>query len=140
MIEIFELEKDIKVFYVTATSFPAGIKEATDKLHSLFPFSQERNIFGLSRPENGGGIVYRAAAEELEPGEAEKLNSETLIIKKGKYNSIKVVDFRKDFMAIDRAFKELLKQPNLDPEGYCVEWYSSNEKSVKCMIRLDEQP
>jgi hypothetical protein len=41
-------------------------------------------------------------------------------------------------MAIDRAFKELLEQPNLDPQGYCVEWYSSNEESVKCMIRLDE--
>ena len=36
------LEKDIKVFYVTATSFPQGIGEAAQKLHSLFPFSAER--------------------------------------------------------------------------------------------------
>ncbi|MDO6435702.1 hypothetical protein Q4E93_34125 [Flavitalea sp. BT771] len=134
--EILELEKDIKVFYITARSFPEGIKEATDKLHSLFSFSEKRNIFGLSRPENGREIVYRAAAEELEVGEAERLNCETLIIKKGMYYSLTIHDFRKDIMAIDRAFKELLKQANLDPEGFCVEWYGTTDESVKCMIRF----
>jgi hypothetical protein len=130
-----ELEKDIKVFYITASSFPEGIKEATDKLHSLFPFSEKRKIFGLSRPEDSRGIVYRAAAEELEAGEAERLNCETLIIKKGRYHSITIHDFRKDIMAIDSAFKELLKQPDLDPEGFCVEWYGTTDQSVNCMIR-----
>ena len=133
--EKLELEKDIKVFYVTARSFPEGIKEATDKLHSLFSFSEQRKIFGLSRPEKGREIVYRAAAEELEVGEAERLHCETLIIKKGRYYSITVHDFRKDLMSIDRAFKELLKLPDLDPQGYCVEWYSTTDESVRCMIR-----
>ncbi|MES2112523.1 MAG: transcriptional regulator [Bacteroidota bacterium] len=136
--KVFELEHDIKVFYVTAASFPEGIKEATDELHSLVPFSPDRKIFGLSRPENGGGIIYRAAAEELEIGEAGKLKCDTLIIKKGSYYSITINDFRKNIMAIDAAFKELLKQPDLDPEGYCVEWYATNEESVRCMIRIKE--
>ncbi|NOT94358.1 hypothetical protein [Ferruginibacter sp.] len=132
------LEKDIKVFYVTATSFPQGIGEATQKLHSLFPFSTERKIFGLSRPENNKEIIYRAAAEEMFEGEAEKLNCKTLIIPKGKYIAILVNDFRKDVMSIDRAFQQLLKHPNLDPQGYCVEHYATDQEAVTCMIRLDK--
>ncbi len=133
------LEKDIKVLYVTATSFPQGIGEATQKLHSLFPFSVERKIFGLSRPEHNKGIIYRAAAEEMFEGEAEKLNCKTLIIPKGKYITVLVNDFRKDVMSIDRAFQELLKHPNLDPQGYCVEHYSPTKEEVTCMIRLDDR-
>ena len=132
------LDKDIKVFYVTAKSFPQGIGEATSRLHNLFPFSKDRRIFGLSRPEKNGGIVYRAAAEEMSEGEAKNLKCETLIIPKGKYIAITVADFRKDIMSIDRAFKKLLNEANLDPQGYCVEWYSSDKEEVICMIRLDE--
>lgn len=136
--EKITLDRDIKVFYVTAKSFPAGIKDAADELHRIVPFSRERNYFGISRPENGGAIVYRAAAEEMENGEAKKFNCDTLLLKKGKYISLTVNDFRKDIMAIDGAFKELLEQPDLDPQGYCVEWYSTDKESVKCMIRLNQ--
>ena len=136
--EKVRIEKNIKVFYVTATSFPEGIAEATGKLHSLFPFSQERKIFGLSRPENGGAIVYRAAAEEMEKGEAERLGCETLIVKKGNYVSLTVNDFRKEPMAITKAFEQLLAEPNLDPQGYCVEWYVTDKEAVNCMIRLEK--
>ncbi len=136
--EKFNLKDDIKVFYVIAKSFPEGIPEAIDKLHSLFDFSKERKIFGLSRPENNNGIVYRAAAEEMYGGEAEQLNCDTLIIPKGEYLAINISDFRKDAMSIDRAFQELLKEPNLDPKGYCVEWYSPVKEEVMCMIRLDK--
>ena len=132
------LETDINVFYVTANTFPEGIGEAFEKLHSLFPFSRERRIFGLSRPENNDGIVYRAAAEEMYEGEAEKLQCNRLILPKGKYIALDVIDFRKDLMSIDRAFKQLLHQPNLDPQGYCVEQYASDSEAITCMIRLDE--
>lgn len=132
------LDKDFKVFYVTATSFPQGIREAVDKLHSLFPFSPARKIFGLSRPENGGEIVYRAAAEELEEGEGRLYHCDTLIISKGKYTSARVENFRQDPLAIDRTFKELLKHPDLDPNGYCVEWYETEGAGVTCMIRLKD--
>ena len=135
--ETFILENDIKVFYVTATSFPDGIKEAHEKLHSLIPFSKERRYFGVSRPENNSHIVYRAAAEEMKEGEAEKLNRKTLVLKKGKYISLTVKDYMKDLSSIEQAFKQLLSYPSLDPQGYCVEWYL-NEKDVKCMIRLKD--
>ncbi len=136
--ETIRIDEDITVFYVTAFSFPEGIPDATKKLHSLFPYSKERGIFGLSRPENNGNIVYRAAAEEMEEDEAAKFMCETLIIKKGNYVFLLVDDFRKDVMGIDRAFKQLLLAPNLDPQGYCVEWYNSEKESVRCMIRLNE--
>jgi predicted transcriptional regulator YdeE len=136
--EKISLDKNIKVFYVTAKSFPEGIPEATNKLHSLFSYTIKRRIFGLSRPENNDGIVYRAAAEELSDGEAEKLGCETLIIPKGQYVAIPVSDFRKDIISINRAFQKLLKEPNLDPQGYCLEWYASDKEEVTCMIRLDE--
>jgi predicted transcriptional regulator YdeE len=136
--ETIKLDNNIKVFYVTAKSFPEGIADATQELHSLFPFSKERKIFGMSRPENDGKIVYRAAAEELKEGEAAKLNCNTLIIKKGNYICLTVNDFREDIRSIDKAFKQLLKEPDLDPEGYCVEWYDTEKEAVKCMIRLDE--
>jgi hypothetical protein len=133
--EKIRIEKDINVFYVTAKSFPEGIQEAHQKLHALIPFSNDRKYFGISRPEQGSGIIYRAAAEELEQGEAERFKLETLVLKKGDYMSITIKDYAKDIMSIDRAFKELLALPDLDPQGYCVEWYYHGN-DVRCMIRL----
>jgi hypothetical protein len=134
--ETITLDKDIKVFYVTAKSFPDGIMEAHKKLHALVPFSADRKYFGISRPENGA-IVYRAAAEELTPGEAEKLNCDTLVLKKGKYICSTINDYMKDVQSIGRCFKELLSRPDIDPQGYCVEWYFT-DKDVKCMVRLKQ--
>ena len=81
--EEMTLENDIKVFYITAKSFPDGITEAHKKLGELVPFSADRTYFGISRPENCT-IVYKAAAEERNESEAEKLNFDTLVLEKGK--------------------------------------------------------
>ena len=132
--ETITLENDIKVFCVTADSFPEGIMEAYKKLNEKIPLSSVKRIFGLSRPENGN-IVYKAAAEVNDTSEAEKIISDTLVIKKGNYISFTIYDYMKDLHAIGKAFKELLSNTGIDPEGYCVEWYVS-EKDVKCMIRL----
>jgi hypothetical protein len=130
------LVNDIKVIYVTAASFPDGVLDAHKKLHSMIPFYTDRKYFGISRPENGKNtIIYRAAAEELHPGEAEGLKCETLILKKEKYATITINDFMKDVTGIQKAFQKLLSYPELDPQGYCVEWYI-NDTDVKCMIRL----
>lgn len=134
--ETLTIDKDIKVFYVTAASFPEGIMDAHRKLHSLIPFSVERKYFGISRPENGA-IVYRAAAEEMEEGEAQKLMCETLVLKKGKYISVTLENYREDLTSIKKTFDLLLTRTDLDPQGYCVEWYL-NQQEVKCMIRLKD--
>ena len=133
--ETITLDNDITVFYINATSFPGGIMDAHEKLHALVPFSTDRRYFGISRPENGV-IVYRAAAEEITPGEAKQFNCETLILKKGKYICLTVIDYAKDLQSIERSFEKLLAYPGIDPQGYCVEWYM-NGKDVKCMVRLN---
>jgi hypothetical protein len=137
--ETIILQEDIKIFYVIAESFPTGIPAAMHKLHRLIGNSPERRIFGVSRPENGGDILYRAAAEELVPGEADNLKCDSMHIKKGKYVTKNVSGLPQNIPAISNTFEELLKIPNLDPEGFCVEWYANNMNEVKCMIRLADK-
>jgi AraC family transcriptional regulator len=132
--ETINMENDISVLYVTASSFPSGILEAHQKLQAIVPFTSERRMFGISRPENGK-IVYRAGAEELVAGEGAKFGCETLVLKKGTYIQKTVHDYVKYIDAIGIAFDELLKNPQIDQEGYCVEWYL-NSTHVKCMVRL----
>ncbi len=132
------IDKDIKVVYVNATSFPDGIMAAHEKLHTLLPYNADRGYFGLSRPENGGDIVYKAAAEELVSGEAESLGLDTITLKKGNYASITVNDYMKDMTAIGTAFQQLIALPDIDPQGYCVERYLS-QTNVRCMVRLADQ-
>jgi hypothetical protein len=135
--ETITLDTDIKVLYTTAASFPDGIVEAHEKLHLLIPFSEERKYFGISRPE-GDGIVYRAAAEELYPGEAARFKLATLILKKGRYICITVKDYISNLPDINHAFTNLIEQSEIDPMGYCVEWYYNN-RDVRCMVRLDDE-
>ncbi|MGY3213511.1 transcriptional regulator [Mucilaginibacter sp. HD30] len=135
--ETIKLDNDITVMYVNATSFPDGVLAAHQKLHSLIPFSTERKYFGLSRPEGGDLIVYKAAAEVLESGEAEKLNLQTIIIKKGNYISATLHDYMKDLPAIGNTFQQMIVRSDIDPQGYCVEWYLS-DKDVQCMVRLQD--
>jgi len=127
-------ENDIKVFYVEAESFPDGIEAAHKKLHELVPFSDKRKYFGISRPENGH-IVYRAAAEEVIIGEAERLNCKILVLEKGNYISVTIEDYMQHIEGIGMAFEELLSLTGIDQQGYCVEWYF-NDKDVRCMLRL----
>jgi hypothetical protein len=133
--EIITIDNDIEAMYVTASSFPEGVLAAHQTLHALIPYSENRRYFGLSRPENNGGIVYRAAAEEINDGEAGQLNLGAITLKKGRYVSLLVKDFMKDISGIEKAFNQLLAYPGLDPQGYCVELYLS-QKDVQCMIRI----
>ena len=135
--ETIQLEQDIPLLCVTATSFPEGIAEAHQRLHAVIPFSEERRYFGISRPENGT-IIYRAAAEELQEKEAERLNCDLHILKEGNYACITVYDYVSDVRVISNAFETLLAHPDLDPDGCCVEWYYTG-RDVRCMVRLLEQ-
>jgi len=133
--ETMNIDNDLHVFYVAAASFPNGVKAAWEQLHSVAPLSPGRKFYGLSRPENGGGIQYKAATEELFANEGAKHNYPTHIIRKGKYIYLDVHNYMQDLPGIGNAFQQLLAQPGLDPQGYCVEWYMS-AKEVRCMIRL----
>lgn len=133
--ETYTLERDIKVIYVQAESFPNGIKPAFDKLHSLLESHTGRNFFGISHPEGHGKITYKAAVEESYNGEGENLGCPTFIIRKGRYIGIYIKDFMKNIPAIGNAFQELLQHPEIDPDGYCLEIYQGMAH-VKCLAPL----
>jgi len=135
--ETFILDTNINVLCVTAKSFPEGVMEAFDKLHSLVPFDEKRRLFGISRPNKQGKIIYKAALEELHQGEAEKVGCESFVIQKGKYIFLDRADFMKNLQSIGEAFHELISQSNIDPNGYCLEWYLNDNKDVRCLVRLD---
>lgn len=127
-----ELNNDITVICVTASSFPDGIVPAFDTLHQLL--SGKRKSYGISWCDKGT-IIYKAAAEELSGDEAPGL--ERFILKKGTYISIDIPDFMNNISAMGEAFQKLVADPRTDPDGICVEWYF-NEKDVKCMVRIIE--
>lgn len=129
------LDKDIEIFCVRSTSFPQGIGEAHQKLQSIVPFDPKRKYFGVSAPENGREIVYRAGSDELQKGELNGRNLESFTVKKGNYIYIDVKDYMKSPLAIAEAFRKLLSDPNIDPQGCCVEWYMGNA-TCRCMVRL----
>ncbi len=132
---LFQLEKDIQVVCVQAESFPEGVMAAHQKLHSIISHDVDRRYFSVSFGSADGTIIYKAGAETHDPNEAETLNLEPFIIKKGNYNSILIQDYMNNIPAIGAAFQELLKYPRIDPQGACIEWYISN-KEVQCMVRL----
>ena len=133
--DTFILENDISVFYVKAASFPDGVLAAHQKLHGLIPYSSERKYFGITNPDATGTILYRAAAEELSLDDANKLNLEKFVIKKGNYLSLIIHNYMNDIQSIGKAFGEMLSNPEIDSNGACIEWYLS-DKDVLCMIRL----
>lgn len=70
----YNLEKNIRVMCVPATSFPEGVMDAYKKLQSLIADSKDRRYFGISHPNKTGAIIYKACAEEKIEGESKKLD------------------------------------------------------------------
>ena len=134
--EKYIIEKDIKTFYVAATSFPDGVLKAHQTLHAMLPSAGGRNFYGISFPGKNRNIIYRAAVEESYAGEAEKYNCETFIIRKGTYMSQTIKDFMKDVSFVAKTFQQLLAHPQLDHDGYCLEIYP-NETDMICMVKLN---
>ena len=132
--EITSLDKDILVHCVTATSFPDGVQQAHQALHALIPFDVKRKYFGLSWPDKDGKIIYKAAAEELNPGELSKHLLETITLPKGSYLYIDIHDFMKNIPAIGAAFQQLIHDDRIDPAGCCIEWYI-DENLCRCMVK-----
>ena len=132
-----KIEKDIKVFYIQAKSFPDGVLEAFQKMHSLIEFPPQRRNFGISQPENGQ-IVYKVASEELIKGDLEKHNLNEFIIPHGEYIGIEIKNFRDDLSSIKKAFDKLIDSPDIDKNGYCIEEYKGTD-DVFCMVRLKDK-
>ena len=130
-------DKEISVCCVAASSFPDGVLAAFQTLHGKLDHKEERQHFGISHGLPDGGILYLAAATELNPGEAEALRLERFTIQKGPYLGLIIQDYMKDLGEIGRTFHRLLQSPELDPEGYCLEIYTG--KNVQYLVKLKNE-
>lgn len=129
------LENDIRVLCVKASSFPEGVMAAHEQLHRVFGPAGKRRFFGISHPDESGSIVYKAAAEQLNGAEPVASGYEAFTIRKGKYFSEFIPDFCADVQLVGKTFGALLKHPQLDPRGYCLEIYE-NDRDVLCLVPL----
>lgn len=135
--ETYEKNNDILVFCITAKSFPEGVKEAHQKLHSLYPPTPERKYYGISFM-NHNTIVYKAAVGFTTPEEAKSSRLEPYIIRKGKYSGKVIENFMDDISSVGTTFQTLLNDPHLDPNGYCLEEYL-NLTTVRCSVKLKDE-
>jgi hypothetical protein len=133
--EIFKIEKDIRLLTIKARSFPDTIKEAFDLLEKNVPYTDKRIFFGLSKPE-GGKIVYRAAITAEPEEEADQYKLEEFTLKQGIYLTEKINNWMNAPQQIGPVFEKLLQDSRLDLSSYCVEWYQGND--VLCMVKIKE--
>ena len=131
----FTFQEDAPVVCVTASSFPDGILEAHQKLQASLPNHERRHFYGISWPAKDGTIIYKAAAGIMDSDTGQIDGLERFTIKNGPYNSFYITDYRQNLSSIQKAFEVLTKQHEVDPNGYCLEWYV-NENDVKCMVPL----
>jgi hypothetical protein len=124
------------VYCNTAASFPEGVLKAHQILHQIYPSSEGRHFFGISRPVNGE-IEYKAAVS-LAPGEQPVTDRfERFVIKKGLFLSSTIHNFMDNIPSIQKTFEHLVKDPRVDHDGYCLEEYP-DEKNMICMVTLDD--
>ena len=133
-IDIIVFDQNVYIYGQKAKSFPNWVAEAHDIIHTKTSHDQDRNYFGISRPDEKWNISYRAAADEIEIWELDDKWLEEIILLAWDYASIYITDFVNNMWAIKQAFDLLIKRPDIDPEWYCVELYE--DKDVRCMIRL----
>jgi predicted transcriptional regulator YdeE len=133
--ELYYLKEDVKVFGVQVKTFPDGIGEAFDALVKMIPGGFNRSYYGISYME-GNDIIYKAMAEEVIDGEAEKYNYERFTIKKGEYLAVTVMDWLQKTGSIKDVFHDMMQDSRADNSSPCVEWYK-NDNEMICMLKTN---
>lgn len=137
-IEVMEkltLEKNLNVFGMEVTTFPAGIEEAFDALIKQTGDSAgERNYYGVSSINKDGKMIYKAVAEERYEGEAKKFNYEKDMIEKGEYLYKTLYHWANKTCMIKDIFSEMINDEHVDTMKPCVEWYKNDEEML-CMVK-----
>ncbi|HTI07177.1 MAG TPA: hypothetical protein VL832_01440 [Puia sp.] len=135
--EKYTIPQNIPALYVQASSFPNGVMAAHKTLHAKAGEGSGRRFFGISYLNEKGEIIYKAAANELHPGEAGELGLPTFTIRKGEYLSEVLKDWCNQEGKIKDIFQDLLKQAgaNVAGDGYCLEEYI-NDTDVRLMVTL----
>jgi hypothetical protein len=133
--EVFELKKDMKVFCVQAKSFPNEIKTAFGALISMLPTLDGRTFFGISYQGKKNEMIYNAAVLESYEGEGKTYGCETYVIRKGKYLTEMLKNWKRDETCIGLTFKKMSEERD-DTVFPCVEWYQGDD--VLCMVKIQK--
>ena len=86
--EYFNLQTDSNAFCITANTFPDGVLEAHQELHSIVGYNSNRIYLGVSYRNTNGCIIYKAVATRNEH------KMEHITLKKGTYRCKKVNNFK----------------------------------------------
>lgn len=132
--ETLIINHEVQLYMVRADSFPDGVMQAHDRLRMIAPAKDGRVYYGISYPGQDGKIMYWAAANELYAGELKDSGTETFTIVKGAYLYIDVADFMQHVQAIGEAFRQILADSRIAPDGCCIEQYMG-DKDCRCMVR-----
>jgi predicted transcriptional regulator YdeE len=135
--EVYSIEKDLKVFGTRVHTFPDGIGKAFDSLVSKFEGAGEpRQYYGISYMEDGK-IVYMAMVEQHDE-KNEDLVYEQFIISKGDYLSILIKDWRSKTSQINQVFHSIMEDARADHQHPCLEIYKNDEEML-CLVRMVDQ-
>jgi hypothetical protein len=135
--ESFILNENIEVVFLKATIFPEDVPTTYEKLKALLPDKPHRRYFGISHPDHTGKIQYKAAAEILVDDAIFNTELQKFTIEKGSFAAQYIVNHFKDSNSIGDCFQKLIKHPQIDPKGYCLELYKNyDDLDVHCMVRL----
>ncbi|RVU02417.1 hypothetical protein EOD41_00305 [Mucilaginibacter limnophilus] len=129
----FEFKEDIQTVCVEA-DFPNGIKDAYYTLEERAGRIKKRHVYGVSEMINGK-LRYKACAEALEPGEAQKLGLKEYLIPKGSY-MYTVFQWQGNEHQIGNIFAELLQQPGVKSGSIGIEFYQEKMEDVWLMVQL----
>ncbi|WP_147238681.1 GyrI-like domain-containing protein [Mucilaginibacter hurinus] len=128
----FEIKEDIVTICVKAASFPAGIKDAYDKLHRLVGSDKPRQLYGISKM-SAGNIVYYAGVNKMSGDDTFGLDE--YIIPKGKYLAT-LFKWEGNEHEFGRIFNELMQQPGVKPGTIGVEQYYVTPDEARLMVQL----
>lgn len=133
--ERYRLAEDVRLYCVQASSFPAGILAAFNRLENIFTDVPLRDCFGISYMNEDGDIIYKAAIAASHIENSHGCEEFTLV--QGEYLTTTIKNWRQNVPAIGQTFKTLIADARMDKTFPCVEWYE-NEEDVICMVKIDE--
>ncbi len=130
----YTVNQAIHLKCVEAKTFPEGISEAHAQIRKLCDYNEAAIYYGISHPDKNKGIIYMAGADEKYISKPEK-NTISKIIPAGDYIYTDVNNYSENLLKIGQVFDRLTHHPDIDPEGFCLEWYLP-DTICRCMIRL----
>lgn len=131
-----EIKEDITLHCIIATSFPDGVAAVWQQLHTRYPPGPEASYYGLSFPDANGGIHYRACVHLRNADVAKACTLPVFTVKKGLFICEDIPNFMTGVPKIGITFQELIHQPNVAKDGFCLEKYI-NPTDMICMVPLE---